>query len=459
MSSEKQKFEYLKHVLVGATSGVLVLALAIWGISASSGATGSANNPTNTKTPTGTKTPTAEPVATCSIQKQASDPKLGNFTGQVIDLGTGKVLYDNGSTTPSITASSVKYIAAAAAMQALGPNFRMSTKVVYSPSHPDTVVLVGGGDPTLHRTASSNSVYSNAPKMSDLAQQVRDWAAANGVTAINHLVLDASLITGSTWDSSWPTYERTAGFQPMITGLMVDGDRANPSAAKSPRSTDPVGRAGREFKKALGDIAANADITNGLAANGATKIAEVKSAKLPTLIKYMISASDNTLAEFLARHVAISQGLPANLESIQPGYQKALATMGLDWTGVTIKDGSGESKFDVVTPALFNDLTAKVLAGGADLKSIVAGFPVAGKSGTLVGRFTGANAVARGHVFAKTGSILHAYALVGYLDAKDGSRLAFAFFASGAATSLATRGALDTVTTGVYNCGLDLATK
>ena len=461
LSSDKPKFGYLKHVLVGASTGVLVLAMSVWGLSSIAGTGSPAATPTAnpTKTPTSTKTPVATPVATCSIKDQAANAKLGNFSGQVIDLATGNVLYDNNGTQPSITASSVKYIAAAAAMQSLGPNFRMSTKVVYSPSKPDTIVLVGGGDPTLRRTGGSGSVYRNAPKMSDLAKQVQDWAAANNVTGINHLVLDASLITGSTWDSSWPTYERTAGFQPMITGLMVDGDRANPAAAKSPRSTDPVGRAGREFKKALGDLAINADITTGLASSDETKIAEVKSAKLPTLISYMISASDNTLAEFLARHVAISQGLPANLESIQPGYQKALASLGLDWSGVVIKDGSGESKFDVVTPNLFNSLTVKVLAGSADLKSIVKGFPVAGKTGTLVGRFSGANAVARGHVFAKTGSILQAYALVGYMNAKDGSKLAFAFFGSGPATSVATRTALDTVTAAVYSCGLDLSNK
>ena len=458
MSSDKPKFEYLKQTLIGASSGVLVLALSIWGISASAGVSPT-STPTSTKTPTATETPTTEPVGTCSIKEQASDAKLGNFTGQVIDLATGNVLYDNGSSTPSITASSIKILTAASAMQALGPNFRMSTKVVYSASNPDTVILVGGGDPTLRRTGSSYSVYKNAPKMSDLAKQVQDWAAANNVTQINHLVLDASLITGSTWESSWPTAERTQGFQPLITGLMVDGDRANPGAAKSTRSTDPVGRAGREFKKALGDIAVNADITTGLAASGATKIAEVKSAKLPTLISYMISASDNTLAEYLARHVAMSQGLPSNLESIQSGYQKALATMGLDWSGVVIKDGSGESKFDVVTPALFNDLMAKVLGGDANLKSIVKGFPIAGKSGTLSGRFTGANAVARGHVFAKTGSIFHAYALVGYMNAVDGSRLGFAFFASGPATSAATRASLDTVTAAVYSCGLKLSNK
>ena len=461
MSSDKPKFEYLKQVLLGASSGVLILALSIWGINASAGASGTGTKtPTSTKTPDATETPTTEPVGTCSIKDQASDAKLGTFTGQVVNLTNGEVLYDNGANQPSITASSVKILAATAAMQALGPNFRMSTKVVYSPSHPDTVVLVGGGDPTLRRPGGSSSVYRNAPKMTDLAQQVKDWATANGITAINHLVLDASLITGSTWDSSWPTYERTAGYQPLITGLMVDGDRKNPAYAKSPRSTDPVGRAGREFKTALGDIAANADITTGLAAGGATKIAEVKSAKLPTLINYMLSASDNTLAEYLARHVAISQGLPANLESIQSGYQKALATFNLDWTGVVVKDGSGESKFDVVTPALFNGIMARLTTPATgNLHDILKGFPIAGKTGTLAGRFTGANASARGHVFAKTGSILHAYALVGYMNAKDGSQLAFAFFASGPATSNSTRTSLDTVTAAVYECGAQLSNK
>ncbi|MEN9707518.1 MAG: hypothetical protein RIS31_1084, partial [Actinomycetota bacterium] len=152
MSSDKPKFEYLKQVLLGASSGVLILALSIWGINASAGASGTGTKtPTSTKTPDATETPTTEPVGTCSIKDQASDAKLGTFTGQVVNLTNGEVLYDNGANQPSITASSVKILAATAAMQALGPNFRMSTKVVYSPSHPDTVVLVGGGDPTLRR--------------------------------------------------------------------------------------------------------------------------------------------------------------------------------------------------------------------------------------------------------------------------------------------------------------------
>lgn len=453
----KPKFEYIKQVLLGVSGGVLALTLSIWGISSSTGAAPEAT-PTATETPEATPTP-AETVGNCSIKDATSNPKLGTFTGQVIDLATGKVLYDQGGDTPSITASSIKVVAAAAAMQALGPNFQMSTKVVYSADRPDTVTLVGGGDPTLTRLTSGSSVYKGAARLSDLAKQVKDWAATNNVPEIKHLVLDSTLFIGSTWDSSWPKYERTAGYQPLITSLMVDGDRANPKLAKSPRSTDPVGRAGLEFKKALGEIAANADISNGQASKSASKIAEVKSAKLLTLIKYMLLVSDNTIAEYLARHVAISQGLPANLESIQSGYQKALASMGLNWTGVVVKDGSGESKFDVIPPGFFNELTAKILGGSKDLKSITQGFPIAGKSGTLSDRFTGANKVARGHVYAKSGSILKAYSLVGYIDAQDGSKLAFALLSSGPKTSVATRAAHDAVAAGIYKCGLELSNK
>ncbi|MEY4451897.1 MAG: hypothetical protein RLZZ380_1018 [Actinomycetota bacterium] len=450
----KPKFEFLKQTVIGATGGALVLALTIWGISATGTPSG---NPTASPTETSTETPTTEPIASCSVKEQASDPRLGTLAAQVIDLASGDVLYDNAGTTPSVTASSVKIVAAAAAMQALGPNFRISTKVVYSPSKPDTIVLVGGGDPTLTRLATGSSVYAGAARLSDLAQQVNDWATSMGTTEIKHIVVDSTLITGSTWEASWPVAERTGGYQPMITSLMVDGDRANPKAAVSARSTDPTGRASREFKKALGVIAANADISAGIAAGGATKIAEVKSAKLPTLINYMISASDNTIAEYLARHVAISQGLPSNLESIQTGYQKALSTMGLDWTGVVIKDGSGESKNDLIPPSFYNNLMAKILAGDANLQSVVKGFPIAGKSGTLAGRFGGENSVARGHIFAKTGSIYRAYALVGYMDAKDGSRLAFAIQAAGAATSPNTKLAIDNLATAIYNCGLELS--
>jgi len=93
----------------------------------------------------------------------------------------------------------------------------------------------------------------------------------------------------------------------------------------------------------------------------------------------------------------------------------------------------------------------------AERGSIRSALPVAGKSGTLSDRFTGNNAVARGKVTAKTGWIDTAYTLAGFVTTADGTVLTFAFFAVGNGIKANAKEALDTLTTGVYNCGNNLS--
>ncbi|WP_375151226.1 D-alanyl-D-alanine carboxypeptidase, partial [Pantoea sp. ANP04] len=53
---------------------------------------------------------------------------------------------------------------AAAALTTLGPNYRVDTRVFSDPANPGVVYLLGGGDPTLSRTApGTQSVYKDAP--------------------------------------------------------------------------------------------------------------------------------------------------------------------------------------------------------------------------------------------------------------------------------------------------------
>lgn len=85
------------------------------------------------------------------------------------------------------------------------------------------------------------------------------------------------------------------------------------------------------------------------------------------------------------------------------------------------------------------------------------GLPVAGQSGSLAGRFTGDNAVARGSVLAKTGWIDTSYSLAGIVNAADGVPLTFAFYAIGDGIRDNAKAALDTLTTGIYRCGDNLA--
>jgi D-alanyl-D-alanine carboxypeptidase/D-alanyl-D-alanine-endopeptidase (penicillin-binding protein 4) len=85
------------------------------------------------------------------------------------------------------------------------------------------------------------------------------------------------------------------------------------------------------------------------------------------------------------------------------------------------------------------------------------GMPVGGVSGDLYNRFTEDNAVAAGAVVGKPGWLANEWSLAGIVAAADGTALAFSFYAIGDGITREARYSLDTLTTGVYNCGDNLA--
>ena len=422
---------------------------------------GAVSTPTPTVVPprpVPTELAPAAALRTCSISALATDPRLLTFAGSVINASTGEVLFDRSADVAASPASVLKVLTAAAAIATIGPDFQMATRV-FQGSIPGSIVLVGRGDPTLSALPEgSQSVYKDAPKLADLAAQTKaKWnethAADDPITSV---ILDSTYWNpADNWDSSWERSEQTEGYHSEVTALMVDGDRADPTRSTSPRSTDPIGRAGTAFVAALGLDHAVTQST-GSALSGATMLAEVKSQPIKVLLAQMLLPSDNTLAEMIARVIsreANGGGTSASLGAIIPA---ALGTYGLDTTGVIIRDGSGLSALNLVSPTFIAQLMVKVLGGEGNLNLVRDSMPVAGKSGSLASRFSGANAIARGSVIAKTGWIKTARTLAGIVTAADGTPLTFAFYALGPVKADATI-ALDTITTGVYTCGNNLS--
>jgi D-alanyl-D-alanine carboxypeptidase/D-alanyl-D-alanine-endopeptidase (penicillin-binding protein 4) len=403
----------------------------------------------------------ASRLRTCSITTQASDPRLMTLLGSVVRVDTGEVLFDRGGETPARTASVMKLLTAAAALVTLGPDYRIRTSV-YPGSQDGSIVLVGRGDATLSRLpAGQESVYKGAPKLATLAEQVLSNYTGGEIT---NIVLDANYWSpADKWDSSWARSEQTQGYHSEVTALQVDGDRATPSAQDSWRSTDPVGRAGQWFLEALraadteGKVADNVTLTTGSAVSTSTVLGEVASQPISAIIPHMLLVSDNTMAEMLARITSKESALNGSAASLQQAIPSALTEYGIAGADLTIKDGSGLSHLNAVPALVVAKLMIQVNAGAPHLEVVRAGLPIAGQSGTLAGRFTGENAVARGHVFAKTGWINTAYSLGGLVQAADGTMFAFAFYAIGDGIQGNARAALDTLTTGVYNCGDNLS--
>lgn len=414
--------------------------------------------PAATITATSTPSATATTVArTCSVAAAARDPRLHAFQGQVVDARTGEVLFDRGGSTPSRAASVMKLLTSAAALKVLGPDYRLTTRVVEG-AQPGEIVLVGGGDVTLSRTpVGTTTAYAGAPHLATLAQQVKTaWQAAHPGRAITRIVLDDSYFGGPSWQPSWNVKERALGSTPKMTALMVDGDRADPALSTSPRGSDPVGRAGTAFAAYFGGVS----LSRGTAPAGAKELGAVRSQPLSRLIEQELIVSDNTLAETIARVTAIRAGTGNTFSSIDAAVLPALRSYGIEPTGVRVVDGSGLSDDDRIPPAYLTKLLAPVLDRADGLGPIFDGLPIAGRTGSLSysDRFTGAAARADGHVWAKTGWIDSGYTLAGIIRAKDGTPLTFAFYALGPAiVSPTAKQALDTLTADVWSCGKRLS--
>ncbi|MFM6971852.1 MAG: D-alanyl-D-alanine carboxypeptidase/D-alanyl-D-alanine-endopeptidase [Rhodoluna sp.] len=433
-----------------ALSGALVFALTI---------------PAAQAAPTPNPSPTETPIApaTCSASKQINKPALGKFYAYVVDVNTGHVLLDirGNETTPS--ASVLKVLSVSAALTNLPADYTAKTSVLTLPNEPGTIVLQGGGDHTLsNMSKGSYTTYAKPARLETLATQV--LLAWENKVKINKIILDASFFSGESYNSAWLASDRTNGYISKITGLQVDSDRRNPDqtskAYDGTRSIDPIMRTGTLFKAALkGLVAKGAQLVIGGTPKAAVELTSVSSQPITTWMSHAIGISDNTETEFIARHAAKAAGLSPSFTSIQPMVENMLDELGIHHSGLVMKDASGLAQADRVTPKLITQLMAKVASGDSAITPLESYLPVAGGAGSLVGRFTGANAVARKYVRGKTGFIPGLYSLAGIIDAQDGSTLAYSMFArtaDGKSVGWSTRSALDTVATRFFICGAGL---
>lgn len=424
-----------------------------------------AATPTPAPRPTPSGSTPSSRLRTCSIAGPVSDPRLMTLEASVMRADSGEVLFDRQSSTPAPTASLMKVLVAAAAVDVLGSDFQIETDVVDGAA-PGTIVLVGHGDATLSALGpGKESVYTGAAKLSDLAgQAISAYAAKHPGVKITSVVLDSSYWSSAdAWDPDVADSERTQGYQSLTTALQVDGDRQDPTQETSPRGSDPVADAGAAFVAALkaadpgGVVASKVAAVPGVAPSGAAPLAKVTSQPVRALLPQMLLPSDNTLGEMLARIVSKQSGLDGSAASLQSAIPRALATFGVAATGLTIRDGSGESPRNAVPASAMSQLMRAVQSGSQNLDVVRDALPVAGQSGSLQSRFSGSNSVARGHVTAKTGWIDTEYSMSGFIDAADGTRLVFTFYAMGPGISSSAQSALDTLATAAYGCGDNLS--
>lgn len=404
----------------------------------------------------------AQAITECSAAAQLASPNLGYLYAYAVDVETGRVLINEKGTQATPSASVLKVLTVAAALKYIPEKQTATTRVYTVPGQPGTIVLKGGGDHTLSQVSRDGfTTYVRAPQLSTLATRV--YARWSGDSQITKIILDDSLFSGPTYNSAWKSSDRTNGYISHITSLQLDGDRANPDLTSSNyngyRSSNPVLKTGEKFREQLAGLAVGAELVVGKTPKNAVELTSIASQPIETWMDHAITVSDNTETEFIGRHAAIAAGLKPSFTSIQPMVKNLLAELKIDSRKLVMKDGSGLAQANRVTPKLVTQLMRVVAKGGSDLAPLESYLPVAGVSGGLAGRFTGRNEMARGSVKGKTGFIPGLYSLAGIIDAKDGSRIAYAIFAREHGSKKVngkTRNAIDTLASRFYFCGAAL---
>ncbi len=420
---------------------------------------------------------------TSRLRDAMGAPGLGkNVAGVVLDARTGESLFDGDSARPVTPASTTKVVTAVAVLASVGPDARFATRVVRGRTR-NSIVLVGGGDPTLAgpKGTGKDGGYPRPASLAQLASRTAKALKAAGITRVN-LSYDSSLFGGPRSAPGWkpnyipegsvapvtaltmdegrttgggrltdPPRETAAAFAALLrrAGIAVGGD-IRPGAAPGPEGQNAKNRTAQDGTAQDGTAqdgtAQDGTVQDGTVQDGTVQdtaakdgaaryaagqeLARVESPPVYALVERMLTLSDNDLAEALARQVAVKEGLPHTFRGATDAVHRILAGLNLD-QGVEVHDGSGLSTRNRVTPAALGRLLAAASSPAhPDLNSLISGLPVAGFTGTLHGRYgKSESAPGAGLVRAKTGTLNGVNTLAGIAYTAGGRLVTFAFMA------------------------------
>ncbi|MFN8075013.1 MAG: D-alanyl-D-alanine carboxypeptidase/D-alanyl-D-alanine-endopeptidase [Kineosporiaceae bacterium] len=393
-------------------------------------------------------------VLSRDVAAAAASPALGPAVGYLVtDVVTGAVLASREAAVPREPASTAKLLTAVAALSALGPDATLDTRVVAGTG--EDVVLVGGGDVLLGAGAGRPQDVVGRAGLADLAAATASALRAAGRTRVA-VRLDDTAFPGPASDARWADGDLQTGYVAPVMALEVDAGRLRPGPY-GPRQPDPALAAAGRFAALLaarGVQVIGAPSRAGAAA-GARELARVSSAPVADVVEHMLLASENTVAEALARLVARAAGRPGTALEAGPAVLARLAALGLPVAGARLAGGSGLADGSALTPALLTRVLA--LAAAQDrpqLRAAVTGLPVAGASGTLATRFDApSQRPGAGLVRAKTGTLTGVTSLAGLVTDADGRLLAFAVMADRTGPTPAARDAVDTLAAVLAGCG------
>jgi D-alanyl-D-alanine carboxypeptidase/D-alanyl-D-alanine-endopeptidase (penicillin-binding protein 4) len=370
------------------------------------------------------------------ISRRLANPRLGANVGIfAVDAGTGEVLTNHSGTASMIPASNMKIVTAVTALATLGPDRLLTTRV--RAGAPGEVILEGGGDPLL------------------TTRELRQLANRTAAT-----LPPGQPVTVRLDDSLFPSAGRGPGWS--TTYIPTVASTVQPLARLWDYDRDPAANAVRVFANRLQAKGFPVTIGTTIDAGEAPIIAESPGHTVGDAVRIMLRISENNIAEVLYRQVALATGNTPDWSGSRLAAEQVMASLGVDASGTSLRDGSGLSRENRVTPKFLVDLLRTVRVLNPDpfrLMFSPDAMPVSGVSGTLddrYGRFiTKRSRCAQGDVMAKTGSLFDTIGLSGVTAPGDAPERIFSILVNdrpATYSALTIRQAVDGLTATISGC-------
>ncbi len=153
-----------------------------------------------------------------------------------------------------------------------------------------------------------------------------------------------------------------------------------------------------------------------------------ESPPLAEIGRRLMKVSQNLYAETFLREAAVVPEGPRSAALGIRAVRETLTSWGVDPTSFSQSDGSGLSRYNLVSPTAFVRVLAHMYGDPRLRDPWIAALPVAGVDGTLEHRMS--DGPAAGRVHAKTGSLSGVRSLSGYVQTVGGEWLAFSIIAN-----------------------------
>jgi serine-type D-Ala-D-Ala carboxypeptidase/endopeptidase (penicillin-binding protein 4) len=361
----------------------------------------------------------------------------------IVNPRTGDTLYSKNAGKLFMPASNMKIITSSAALTLLGPDFTYKTTFLTDGEKRDSrldgnLLVIGRGDPTI----SDRMRGTATTVMDDLADSVRAHGirqVAGSLARVGNAFPDSIYGYGWEWDDLGEYYG--AGIDELIfnEGMAPTKLRPPPDTVRDSLYSGPA----KDPAKAYLDAFHEALVRKGIAVEGGVRdsilptpikmdtLFVLVSPPLRTILPALLKPSQNQIAEVLLRTIGLERGGLGSADSARKIVGQQLLAWGVQPDGFVIRDGSGLSDQDLLTPETIVRVLDRIQRDTA-FAIFFDALPIAGVDGTIKDRMKGT--LAEGNVHAKTGTLAKARSLSGYVTTADGERLIFSILANNTTT-------------------------